>query len=870
MQKTSYTQCIRTSSASRLPFSHGAQAVTSRSSSAQARRPRQLQGFRDDASADHTLAKINLHAANFKRSKRPQSLTDWRKFREDSDPHDSSPFADYYMWMRHIHHRTQLHPQKLQQPDDAPAADAHLLHLWEARHSLIRRWKRNKCDRHLRKRISLLNDEIATYSDSLTEEHWYSTCDRLSNTLNLASAWRLVRSLVNPSQSKTAARTSLHKLLDKYTAPDQLVQALRDKYITTPMQPAYNDYAGRKPDDHSLSVDITLAELKQAVAETRVNTAPGPDRITPQQLRNLTDQDYEQLLALMNESWCSGLLPNEWKTAMITFIPKPGKPHDIENLRPISLTSSAGKLIERVILRRLHTHLDNTQHLPHSLIGYRQHISTQDALIQLQEEVFSTPSTAQLKAILAIDLHEAFDNVHHDSVLEELQGTNCGTRIHLEQNGTPIPQPNSIRLLGLHIQRDGGGSTKVNHLLKQGEHVLNLLRRVSTSSRGLKERSMMRLCDALLISRLRYHLPYTKLTQRQKIKLYALIRKGIKLAMGLPITTSTHRLLDMGYHNTVDELVAIHIRRQEIRLLLTPQGRHILTQLGHNVPSSIPLKEAALPTTTRSHLIIAPLPRHMHPMLNLARRARRIAFFTRYTPRTPHRTYLYTSASTTDTRTAIAVTDHHFSTIHTATLPPMDPCLAELHAIAAAITYTSSDSFTSSIPIIFTDSMAACRRLIHNSLPLAIAEQIERDLLSPVEVVWIPGHGSMPGNEKAHLLARETLYRAPDIIRSVQTFPAPSSVTPKVTLFPPQPASTFYEVYFLRILPLASTVATAQIPIISYGSPIPRLRPSLTPPPCPSPPNPEWLTTATTLSDQVYLAAYIQSSLEYVTRGGLD
>ncbi|KAG0412332.1 hypothetical protein HPB47_010538 [Ixodes persulcatus] len=123
----------------------------------------------------------------------------------------------------------------------------------------------------------------------------------------------------------------------------------------------------------------------------------------------------------------------------------------------------------------------------------------------------------------------------------------------------------------------------------------------------------------------------------------------------------------------------------------------------------------------------------------------------------------------------------------------------------------------------------------------------------------------MPGNEKAHLLAREMLYRAPEIPRSVQTFPvalpslesyrrarrvfppftltshaikAPSSATPKVTLFPPQPASTFYEVYFLRILPLASTVATAQIPITSYGSAIPRLHPSLTPSPCPSPPTP--------------------------------
>ncbi|KAG0435054.1 hypothetical protein HPB47_018706 [Ixodes persulcatus] len=360
-----------------------------------------------------------------------------------------------------------------------------------------------------------------------------------------------------------------------------------------------------------------------------------------------------------------------------------------------------------------------------------------------------------------------------------------------------------------------------------------MLRRVSTSSRGLKERSMMRLCDALLISRLRYHLPYTKLTQRQKMKLDALIRKRIKLAMGLPITTSTHRLLDMGYNNTVDELVAIHTRRQEIRLLLSPQGRHILTQLGHNASSSPPPKEATVRTTTR---------------------------------------------------TAIAVTDHHFSTIHTAVLPPMNPCLAELHAIAAAITLTSGGSFTSSIPIIFTDPMATCQRLIHSSLPLAIAEQIERKLLSPVGVVWIPGHGVMPDNEKAHQLTRETLHRTPDIPRSAQTFPAalaslksyrqarraPFSATPKVT-----PVPTPARIHLLR-----SLIPEDPPPCIHCGDrpnthhilwichpPPPRLPNPIS---LSFPPNREWLTTATRLSDQVYMAMYIQYSLEYTTRGGLD
>ncbi|KAG0422485.1 hypothetical protein HPB47_001712, partial [Ixodes persulcatus] len=117
------------------------------------------------------------------------------------------------------------------------------------------------------------------------------------------------------NQTMHRRRTPIFFILSLiHLSPRRLVQALRDKYFT-PMQPAYNDYAARKPRDHSLSEDITLAELKQAVAELRVNTAPVPNRITPQQLRNLTDHDYEHLLALMNESWCSGLLSNECKTA---------------------------------------------------------------------------------------------------------------------------------------------------------------------------------------------------------------------------------------------------------------------------------------------------------------------------------------------------------------------------------------------------------------------------------------------------------------------------------------------------------------------------------------------------------------------------
>lgn len=107
----------------------------------------------------------------------------------------------------------------------------------------------------------------------------------------------------------------------------------------------------------------------------------------------------------------------------MVFIPKPGKKIAVSNLRPITLTSNVGKLMERMVLRRLQNHLEEMNIIPFNIIGFRQHLSTQDALLALHEEVTAEPSSAQLKAILAVDLKKAFDYIDHDAILEELTAT---------------------------------------------------------------------------------------------------------------------------------------------------------------------------------------------------------------------------------------------------------------------------------------------------------------------------------------------------------------------------------------------------------------------------------------------------------------
>lgn len=77
---------------------------------------------------------------------------------------------------------------------------------------------------------------------------------------------------------------------------------------------------------------------------------------------------------------------------------------------------------------------------------------------------------------------------------------------------------------------------------------------------------------------------YALLNKAGKNKLDTLLRKAYKQALGLPPYTSTDRLLKLGEHNTVDELIEGHLLSQRYRLTGTDAGRALLLTLGINIP----------------------------------------------------------------------------------------------------------------------------------------------------------------------------------------------------------------------------------------------------------------------------------------------
>lgn len=98
-----------------------------------------------------------------------------------------------------------------------------------------------------------------------------------------------------------------------------------------------------------------MKELKAELSKLILNTTLGHDHIPNKLLRNLDDLALEHLLQCINDHWASGTLLPQQCHANITLIPKSLKFVSLSNLRPVSLTSYVGKLMEHLV----HTQLTN-------------------------------------------------------------------------------------------------------------------------------------------------------------------------------------------------------------------------------------------------------------------------------------------------------------------------------------------------------------------------------------------------------------------------------------------------------------------------------------------------------------------------------
>lgn len=377
--------------------------------------------------SDHYILSTVFSAAKHKDKVNGPRVTDWDRFRKTRADTAIAEIENLEAWVEALKQDVKGTTEEVPMEEEGYTADSRLLHMWEAHASLLRRWRKQKHNGVLRRRMAKLEREIETYTLDLQCKQWGQICDRMNGQFGCKKTWQLLRHLLDPAVTKSAQRGQIARLVHQYQGTiAEFMQELRDRYINGGAGGCLPHYSGEE--NSVLDEDFTVAEVEFALGQLRTTSAAGPDGVTNKMLRNLDFKSVGALTDLMNKYWVAGEIPAQWKHARIIFIPKPGKKLCIENMRPISLTSCVGKLMEHVVLNRLQGYAEDKEFLPATMLGFRANLSTQDVMIQLKTDVIDPGYGTGTKAILGLDLNKAFDNVAHEAILRNLSDIGPGGR----------------------------------------------------------------------------------------------------------------------------------------------------------------------------------------------------------------------------------------------------------------------------------------------------------------------------------------------------------------------------------------------------------------------------------------------------------
>jgi len=106
------------------------------------------------------------------------------------------------------------------------------------------------------------------------------------------------------------------------------------------------------------AIEVDTGGIAKLLFEIDPYKAMGPDEIPPRLLKELSSEIAPCLSLVFRASLKQGILPSDWKTALVTPLFKKGSRNDPYNYRPISLTSVCCKVFEHIIYSNIMSHLE--------------------------------------------------------------------------------------------------------------------------------------------------------------------------------------------------------------------------------------------------------------------------------------------------------------------------------------------------------------------------------------------------------------------------------------------------------------------------------------------------------------------------------
>ncbi|KAG6983783.1 RNA-directed DNA polymerase from mobile element jockey [Fusarium oxysporum f. sp. conglutinans] len=162
---------------------------------------------------------------------------------------------------------------------------------------------------------------------------------------------------------------------------------------------------------------------QQRVPATKSWKAPGEDGLPAIVWEQVWPSVKHDVLDIFQASLEEGIIPDQWRHARIVPLKKPGKDdYTIAKAwRPISLLATLGKVLESVVAERISHAVETHGLLPTNHFGARKQRSAEQALILLQEHIFSAWRSRQVLSLISFDVKGAYNGVCKERLLQRMK-----------------------------------------------------------------------------------------------------------------------------------------------------------------------------------------------------------------------------------------------------------------------------------------------------------------------------------------------------------------------------------------------------------------------------------------------------------------
>lgn len=166
-------------------------------------------------------------------------------------------------------------------------------------------------------------------------------------------------------------------------------------------------------------IHISINEVKSHFRRINSRKACGPDGISCRTLKVCADQLAQPFQRLFRLSIDTGVIPSLWKQSLIVPVPKNNRPKELNDLRPVALTSAVMKCFEKIILKQLIHEVSPL--LDPNQFAYRAERGVEDALLSLINSTHEhLEHTQSLVKIVFIDFSSAFNTIQPHLLVRKL------------------------------------------------------------------------------------------------------------------------------------------------------------------------------------------------------------------------------------------------------------------------------------------------------------------------------------------------------------------------------------------------------------------------------------------------------------------